>query len=118
MASLLTWIFSTLLLFFGGDIYILVLVFAGLGAGLGGFQISSQNMVLEFGGRQDLPMRIAISNAGNSLMMGAGPLMGGFVAIWWSYTAVFWCAIVFMCISLALMAFFVEEPRHQTGTSK
>ncbi len=117
MASLLTWIFSTLLLFFGGDIYILVLVFAGLGAGLGGFQISSQNMVLEFGGRQDLPMRIAISNAGNSLMMGAGPLMGGFVAIWWSYTAVFWCAIVFMCIALAMMAFFVDEPRHRTETS-
>lgn len=114
MTSLGTWILSTLLLFFGGDIYILALVFAGLGAGLGGFQISSQNMVLEFGDRQDLPMRIAISNAGNSLMMGVGPLMGGIVAVWVSYTAVFWLAMAFMCIALAMVAFLIDEPRHRT----
>jgi MFS family permease len=114
MTALATWILSTVLLFFGGDIYVLAIVFAGLGAGLGGFQISSQNMVLEFGSRQDLPMRIAISNAGNSLMMGVGPLMGGFVAAWWSYTAVFWFAMFFMCVALAMVAFFIDEPRHRT----
>jgi MFS family permease len=114
IASLATWILSTILLFFGGDIYILSLVFAGLGAGLGGFQISSQNMVLEFGDRQDLPMRIAISNAGNSLMMGVGPLMGGIVALYWSYTAVFGSALVFMCIALLMVAFFIDEPRNRS----
>jgi len=114
MASLTTWISSTVLLFFGGDIYVLSIVFAGLGAGLGGFQISSQNMVLEFGDRQDLPMRIAISNAGNSLMMGVGPLMGGIIAVWVSYTAVFWLAMIFMCIALAMVAFLIEEPRNKS----
>ncbi len=113
MATLITWILSTVLLFFASDILLLGLVFAGLGAGLGGFQISSQNMVLEFGDRQDLPMRIAISNAGNSFMMGLGPLMGGFVALWFSYTAVFWCAMAFMLLALAMVAFLIDEPRNR-----
>lgn len=117
MASLATWILSTVLLFFGGDIYVLSIVFAGLGAGLGGFQISSQNMVLEFGDRQDLPMRIAISNAGNSLMMGVGPLMGGIIAVWVSYTAVFWLAMTFMCTALAMVAFLIEEPRNRHSST-
>ena len=105
---------STVLLFFANDIILLGLVFAGLGAGLGGFQISSQNMVLEFGDRQDLPMRIAISNMGNSFMMGLGPLMGGFVALWFSYAAVFWCAMAFMCIALLMVALLIDEPRNRS----
>ncbi len=113
MASLIVWILSTLLLFISTEIYVLALVFAGLGAGLGGFQISSQNMVLEFGSRQDLPMRIAISNAGNSLMMGVGPLLGGVVATYLSYSAVFGFAIAFMLLALAMVAWFIEEPRHR-----
>lgn len=113
MASLIVWILSTLLLFISNDIYVLALVFAGLGAGLGGFQITSQNMVLEFGSRQDLPMRIAISNAGNSLMMGIGPLLGGLVATYLSYSAVFVCAIAFMLAALAMIAWFIKEPRHR-----
>lgn len=115
MASITTWILSTLLLFAANDIYALVLVFAGLGAGLGGFQISSQNMVLEFGDRQDLPMRIAVSNMGNSLMMGVGPLLGGVIAAAFSYEAVFIVAVVVMLSALAMVGFFIAEPRHSAG---
>src|SRR5690606_20932657 len=57
-----TWIGSALLLLATTDPRVLVLVMVGLGAGLGGFLMASQNLVLEFGGRRDLPLRIAVAN--------------------------------------------------------
>jgi predicted MFS family arabinose efflux permease len=78
---------------------------------MGGFQISSQNLVLEFGLRDDLPMRIAISNAATSLMMALGPLLGGFIVTSLSYVAVFWTAIAVQAAALALVIARVEEPR-------
>ncbi|MBV1933143.1 MAG: MFS transporter, partial [Parvibaculaceae bacterium] len=87
-----------------------------LGAGLGGFQITSQNLVMEFGPRHDLPMRIAVSNTGLSLMMALGPLLGGLVSLGYDLTLVFALAIVFKTVSIGIMLFFVDEPRHREAS--
>ena len=114
--SVSTWLLATIALFGAGDMWSLAMVFAGLGAGLGGFQITSQNLVMEFGPRHDLPMRIAVSNTGLSLMMALGPLLGGLVALGYDLTIIFAMAIIFKIISLSVMVFFVDEPRHRTAS--
>jgi MFS family permease len=90
----------------------LAAVFAGLGAGQGGFQASTQNIILEFGTREDLPMRIAMLNTATSFMNAVGPLLGGFIAHAISFTAVFWISILTLALSFVMML-FIAEPRHR-----
>ena len=110
ISSVALWAVSTVALLFTHDMLGLALVFAGLGAGQGGFQNSNQNIILEFGARDDLPMRIAILNTATSLMMAMGPLMGGLIARGLSFTALFSFSIVVLAGAVITM-FFVDEPR-------
>ncbi len=105
------WALSTLLLMEGNSLWTLAAVFAGLGAGQGGFQNSTQNMILEFGTREDLPMRIAMMNTAVSFMNALGPLLGGLIAHLFSFFAVFWASAVMLVVSFSMVFFFVKEPR-------
>jgi MFS family permease len=87
------------------------LAFFGLGAGNSGYQMSAQNIVFEFGHRDDMAMRLALSNTAESLMSTLGPLAGGLIAASLGYHAVFWVAIVCEAIALVLLLTLVEEPR-------
>jgi len=104
------WAVSTFALLFTNDLWSLALVFAGLGAGQGGFQNSNQNIIVEFGARDDLPMRIAVLNTATSLMQAMGPLLGGLIARGISFTALFSLSIAVLAISVVTMV-FVDEPR-------
>ena len=87
------------------------LAFAGLGAGLGGFMLSGQNMVLEFGSREDLPLRIAVASSASEFVGTIGPLLGAVIAVALSHVAVFCTAIAFQLASVFVVLFLVEEPR-------
>jgi len=113
MSAMALWALSTFALIYASELWMLVVVFAGLGAGQGGFQNSSINIVLEFGAREDLPMRIAVSNMAQNFMMGVGPLAGGIIAAETSFQTVFWIAIVVQFASVATVLFFVDEPRRR-----
>jgi len=110
MMSVGIWALSILLLLNTGGLTGLTIVFAGLGAGQGGFMNSNQNIIVEFGARDDLPMRIALLNTATSLMQAAGPLLGGVIAHELSFTALFSLAIAVLAASVIIM-FFVDEPR-------
>lgn len=105
------WILATLMLMEAHTLVTLAIVFAGLGAGQGGFQNSTQNIILEFGTRQDLPMRIAMMNTGIASMNAVGPLMGGVIAHTLGFTAVFSVSALMLAISFATVLFTVKEPR-------
>ncbi len=105
------WAFATLMLLEAHTLTTLAIVFAGLGAGQGGFQNATQNIILEFGTRQDLPMRIAMMNTGISSMNAVGPLMGGVIAHAFGFTAVFSISALMLAISFATVLFTVKEPR-------
>jgi len=107
------WALSTLLLMSVHSLLGLAVIFAGLGAGQGGFQNASQILVLEFGGRADLPMRIAVLNAVTSLMGAIGPLAGGLMAQHLSYEAVFWFSLIVQAAAVATMLLRVDEPRRR-----
>ncbi len=113
LLSLTVWILSSLLLMRSVELSALVLVFVGLGAGLGGFMMSAQNLVLEFGSREDLPMRIAVANSAAELVGVIGPILGGILAASWSYAAVFWVAISFKLAAVLVVTFLVAEPRRR-----
>ncbi len=115
IASLLLWVGAALALMTAGDEpAVLVLIMLGLGAGFGGFQMASQNLVLEFGSRENLPMRIAVANSASELVGALGPLVGGVLAATVSYEAVFWTAIAFQLAAVAWVLHAVPEPRYRS----
>jgi MFS family permease len=111
--ALAFWISSTVLLMSVTSPLWLFIAFFGLGAGNSGYQMSAQNIVFEFGHRDDMAMRLAFSNTAESIMSAAGPLVGGVIAASLGYHAVFWVAIASEAIALVLLVWLVEEPRKQ-----
>jgi len=110
--SFLVWIGATLLLMNAPSFALVVLGFVGLGVGIGGFEQSCTNLVLEFGTREDLPMRIAMAQTAEQLVNVIAPLTGGLIVASASYVPMFWTAIVVQACALALTVLRVREPRH------
>jgi MFS family permease len=114
LASITLWVAATLLLMLvSGNLPVTVMVFVGIGAAVQGFQNASQNMTLEFGTRDDLPIRIAIANTTSEVAGTLGPLLGGALAAIAGYQAVFLASIVFLILGGAVVARYVPEPRKQ-----
>ena len=111
IAALVFWIGATLLLMGAHTMPLIFLAFFGLGAGNSGYQMSAQNIVFEFGHRDDMAMRLALSNTAESVMTTLGPFAGGLIAGAFGYHAVFWITIVCEAIALTLLLTLVEEPR-------
>jgi MFS family permease len=111
LASLFVWIAGTFMLFGAASFAQLVAVFVALGAGSGGFMMGQQILVLEFGAREDLPLRIGALNASTEAMGVVAPLAGGALAAWLGFPAVFWCAIAFKLAAAALVVVRLREPR-------
>ncbi len=113
LATLLVWMLSVLLLLETDSLPRLLAVFAGLGAGSGGFQMSAQNLVLEFGARRNLPMRIAVANSAAEFVAAISVVAGGVLAATLSYEHVFWTAIGCQAAAFAVIALGVDEPRRR-----
>jgi MFS family permease len=113
IGALAIWIAATLLLMSVHSLPLFVLAFFGLGAANSGYQMSAQNIVFEFGHRDEMAMRLALSNTAESAMASLGPLVGGLVAASFGYFAVFGISAALLATALFLMVTLVEEPRHR-----
>ena len=91
----------------------LLVAFAGLGAGSAGYQMSQQSLVLEFGERTDVAMRLALSTTVESAIASIGPLIGGLVATTLGYRALFGGAAAMLLASFLVTLLMVREPRRQ-----
>lgn len=91
----------------------LLAAFAGLGAGSAGYQMSQQSLVLEFGERTDVAMRLALSTTVESAIASIGPLIGGLVATTLGYKSLFGAAATMLLASFLVMLILVREPRHR-----
>ncbi|MFI5317101.1 MAG: MFS transporter [Myxococcota bacterium] len=111
LGALGLWIAGTLALFETETFLGLVCVFAAIGCGSGGFMMGQQNLVLEFGRREDLPLRIGAANSTTEAMGVIAPLAGGLIATWYSFPAVFACAIAFKLAAALLVQLRLLEPR-------
>ncbi|HEY1447142.1 MAG TPA: MFS transporter [Caulobacteraceae bacterium] len=118
IASLVFWIAATALLMAapvvrtGLDARTLIfMAFFGLGAAQSGFLMSSQTMVLEFGARDDMAMRLALTSTAQGAMSAIGPLAGGLIAATLGYEVLFGVSIGFLTTALVILLTLVEEPR-------
>ena len=89
------------------------LAFFGLGAAQSGYMMATQTMILEFGNREEMPMRIAISSSAEGITSSISPILGGLVADAFGYPAVFGISIGFLVIGLVALLLLVKEPRHR-----
>jgi MFS family permease len=90
---------------------VILIAFFGLGAAQSGFLMSSQTMVLEFGARDDMAMRLALTSTAQGAMSAIGPLAGGLIAATLGYEALFGVSIGFLLTALIILVTLVEEPR-------
>jgi MFS family permease len=111
VASLVLFILSTVLLMVAHNNLVLIVAFFGLGAAQSGYSMSSSTMVLEFGARQDVAMRLGISSTVEGLMSFLGPLAGGIIASFAGYGPVFGLSIALQAIALVVLVVAVKEPR-------
>jgi MFS family permease len=118
VGALMLWILATCLLMGAHSLPTTFLAFFGLGAGNAGYMMSAQNIVFEFGHRDDMAMRLALSNTAESAMACVGPLLGGLLAQSFSYPATFGTAIACESIALVLLLTLVREPRGRRSTQK
>ncbi|MCC7394957.1 MAG: MFS transporter [Sphingomonadaceae bacterium] len=89
----------------------MVAAFAAFGASSAGYSMSTQTMVLEFGAREDVPMRIALSTMVEGGLSGTAPILGGLILGWAGAGAMLACAALLTAIALWVMAFRVTDPR-------
>jgi MFS family permease len=91
------WALGTGLLLLAPGIEAAYVTYALVGAGLGGFMLSGQNLVLEFGSERDRALRIATHNSSTELVGAVGFLAAGALADLVGFEIAF-------CGSLALQA--------------
>lgn len=113
--AVLTWISATLLLIITSSVPFIFLAFFGFGSAQAGYLMGSQTIVLEFGERRDLPMRIALSATAENVAATIGPLAGGVIADLLGYNFVLGVSLVVFFMALTLLAFSVGEPRDTRG---
>lgn len=111
VGALILWVAATGLLMGAHNVPLFFIAFFGLGAANSGYQMSAQNIVFEFGHRDEMAMRLALSNTAESAMAALGPLAGGLIAAAAGYYAVFGVSMFFLASGLVLMLTRVEEPR-------
>jgi hypothetical protein len=75
--------------------------------------MAAQNMVLEFGDRQDLPMRIAVANSAQEGVGALGPLLGGVIAVTAGLNVLYTIAILCQGLAILMILLWVDEPRHR-----
>lgn len=111
LSALVGWIAATLLLMNVHELWAIVLAFCGLGASLSGYMMAAHTMVLEFGNRDDLPMRIAVSATAESITATAGPIIGGLMAEALGYGVVFGVSVGVLVAALVILLIAVKDPR-------
>lgn len=109
--SLGGWAAATLLLMLNTTPWAIFLAFFGLGAAQSGYMMAAQTMILEFGSRAEMPMRIAISSTAEGIMASLGPLVGGLMADHLGFNVVFGASLGFLVAGLVILLTVVKEPR-------
>ncbi|RHW19247.1 MFS transporter [Sphingomonas gilva] len=111
IASLSLSVMATVVLLSSDDLAWLFVAFLGLGGASSGYLMSSLLIVLEFGPREDLPMRLAISTTVEGALATLSPLAGGALMLWAGYPAIFGISLVFAAAALAVTIFRFRDPR-------
>lgn len=111
LLSIVLWMASTGLLLGLHSPVAIAIAFSGLGAAQAGYMMAAQTMILEFGDRENLSMRIAMSATAEGVAATLGPLIGGQVADLFGYGVVFGASLGFLGSALIILLLAVRDPR-------
>jgi MFS family permease len=111
LGALGLWAIATILLISSHAPALLFTAFFALGAAQCGYQMASQTMVLEFGDRQDIAMRLALTGTVEGALSAIAPVVGGLIAVGFSLTPVFALSILFELGAFFILLMRVNEPR-------
>jgi MFS family permease len=111
ISTLGLWILSHVQLLFTDDLTGMIIFFVIMGLAQGGFAQAGQNMLLEFGRIEDIPLRLAASGTAVNLIGTIGPVLGGAIIAAASYHSLFLTCIVLQSIALLMIVLWVPEPR-------
>lgn len=111
--SVVFWIAALALLIGATTPWMVILAFCGLGAASSGYMMSSSTMVLEFGAKEDTPMRIALGTTVEGTISAIGPLLGGIIVELAGPRLLMELALGFLLLALGALVFRVREPRHR-----
>lgn len=111
LLAIASWIAATIALMTLNAPAAVFLAFCGLGAASAGYGMASQTMILEFGHRDDLPMRIGISATAEGVTATIGPLVGGAIADLLGYSVVFGASLGLLAAALLTLVVAVRDPR-------
>lgn len=95
------------------SIELFALAFFLIGAGQSGFQMATNNLVLEYGHPHDVPMRMALSNTAEGAMGALAPLAGAGLVLAWGYPVALWATVATMTAALVVLVAKVDEPRRR-----
>ncbi|MDP3739405.1 MAG: MFS transporter [Hyphomonadaceae bacterium] len=91
----------------------MALAFFLIGMAQSGYLMSTTNIVLEYGHRHDVPMRMALSNTAEGAMGALAPLMGAGLVVLWGYESAFFATLITIVIALVVLVWKVDEPRRR-----
>jgi MFS family permease len=106
------WIVATLALLLSTTQTSVILVFIAIGASQEGFRLSSMSLAMEFGGREQMALRLATANTAAEIAGSIAPLLGGIIATALGYGAVFLGATACLLIGGGVLLLWVREPRY------
>ncbi len=112
LLSTVAWISGTGLLLVSPTLVAAYVTYGLVGAGLGGFMIAGQNLVLEFGSERDRAMRIAAHNTGTELVGMLGFLGAGLLADAVSLEAAFAASMGLQVLTIVRLL-GMREPRQR-----
>ena len=113
LLAILVWILAVVTLLFADSQAGFLISFIGLGAAASGYMMSATTMVLEFGSREDIPMRLALSATVEGAIAALGPLAAGLLAVTLGYGALILVTIAFLTCAFGVLLFRVREPRNR-----
>lgn len=111
LGSIGMWALGTLVLMAVHSPLPIFVAFAALGASQAGYLMAVSTIILEFGARQDLPMRIALSTTAEGVTATIAPLLGGPLADALGYGAVFQISVVLLLFAFAVL-WTMRDPRN------
>lgn len=117
IASLILWTAATLTLLASTAWWPVMGVFIAAGSAQEGFRLSSISLSLEFGHRDEVPMRLAVANAASELAGMLAPLLGGLLVVTLGYAAVFSSSALCLAGASLILLLGVPEPRRRSGKS-
>jgi MFS family permease len=106
------WIAATVAIMLSNTYTGVVLVFVAIGASQEGFRMSTMSLAMEFGGREQMALRVATANTAAEIAGSIAPLLGGIIATALGYGAVFLGATACLLIGGTVLLLWVPEPRY------